>query len=106
MLGIERAFRQLAEVVEMRADHHVLRAQRRIGAVDDRADVLRDTILEWKELKERRRTLRVCRTPGAKRGPQVKLRIATHDEGGGAVGAWRARTTSGEGTTGQCRNVD
>src|SRR5512143_502778 len=92
-------------MVEVRADHDVLRAQRRIGAGDDRADVLRDGVLEWKELRIGPSALRRRVTPDAEGRSQPKLGVAAHDEGGRAIPAWRARVTPAERTAGERRDV-
>ena len=92
-------------MVEVRADHDVLRALRRIGAGDDRADILRDGVLEWKELDIGPSTLRRRVAADTERGAQLKLGVAAHDEGGRAIAARRGRATSAERSTGERRDV-
>ena len=89
----------------MRADHDVLGAQRRIGAGDDRADILRDGVLEWKELDIGPSTLRRRVAADAERGTQPKFGVAAHDEDCRAIAARRGRASSAERSAGERRDV-
>src|SRR5262249_43044705 len=89
LLTIERQRRRASEVIVVCADDDELRSQRRVGSVDDRADVLRAAASDAERLEKRFRA-RARLASAMERGAQPQGFGASGAARGGRVGAGAA----------------